>query len=212
VPHHPSTNVSSLEVRRTVPQFSFGRPSDAPDETVSTLFERQVEANPLNIAIEDGKRSINYRDLDSVANHLAELLRRSGIRRGEVAGVFGCRSTEMVIGILAILKIGAAYAVQDARIAPSAQLAHIAATTRMRVVLSTPGYESVAPEGTLPILIDDVLAEHSADRPKITGMTSADTCAVIFTSGTTGTPNGVIVTHGNFVNLFSPLRCSPTHR
>lgn len=119
----------------------------------------------------------------------------------------------MVAGIFATLKAGAAYVPQDARIVPTSQLAHVAAVTEMRVILTVSDLRDrmpSSPDITI-INVDDVLAEaDETDEaetrnveylvPPVHGGPK-DACFILFTSGTTGHPNGVEVTHENVCNL-----------
>ena len=121
--------------------------------------------------------------------------------------LFVRRSIPMLVGILAVLKVGAAYVPQDVGIAPEAQLRHIihAASTRVILTLSEVADRVPVPEGHVRIAIDDVMAELF-DRPynrfEPAGPVGQDDgCYVLFTSGTTGPPNGVTVTHRNVCNI-----------
>lgn len=184
-----------------LPSSSFGAPAAAPCTTITDLFEAQAAARPDRPAVEHLTAAATYGELDDAATRLAADLRGRGVGRGDVVGVFVERSVAMVIGVLAVLKTGAAYAPQDARISPRAQLRRVAEQAGMRVVLTTGRFIAVMPEGPDVVRIDE---PRAAAAPVARGESDpAAPCAVIFTSGTTGTPNGVQVTHGNLVNLLT---------
>jgi amino acid adenylation domain-containing protein len=157
---------------------------------------------------------MTYAELDRAAETLSARLRSRGVGRGDVVGVFVQRSIPMVIGILAVLKTGAAYAPQDARISPRMLLGRVAASSHMRIALTTEEFLDAMPDAVDAMVIDTALIDDTQlDDTQLDDagavMTRAsvdrrasDVCAVIYTSGTTGSPNGVQVTDGNLVNLF----------
>lgn len=184
-----------------LPAHSFGAPAAAPPRSITALFEARVAEDPDRCAVEHLTATVTYGELNDAAERLAAHLRVLGVGRGDVVGVFLERSIAMVVGILAVLKTGAAYAPQDARISPRAQLRKVADQAGMRVVLTTERFLGLMPEDVDVVRIDDEYA--AADQSTAAASDPSDTCAVIFTSGTTGTPNGVQVSHGNLVNLLA---------
>lgn len=210
--------------------YAFGTgPSTRPAfPTVLAAIEHNTRFYPDLIAVEmvtesgaiDGNLSISYKELDAKAGIIADALRSRGIVKGDRVGLFLQRSLEMVIGIVGILKVGGAYIPQDARVAPAKQLLSVSAEAGVSVVLSTSKFST----GLLPkfsddtdiIAIDDVLAARDSTFPRSepqgdqqatdVGLFTKkvdpdDVCYIIFTSGTTGAPKGVQVTHGNVSNV-----------
>lgn len=83
------------------------------DKTIRELFEERVKKQPNAIAVTYGEESISYSELDRQANILAYQLRKYGAMKETVVGLMADRSLEMVIGILGVLKAGAAYVPLD---------------------------------------------------------------------------------------------------
>ncbi|WFE55351.1 amino acid adenylation domain-containing protein [Micromonospora sp. WMMD712] len=195
--------------RRLFHRFGQGPEATVPDLRIHHAFERWAAATPDAVAAEHLGVTISYRELDRQANRLAARLADLGVRAGDAVGVFASRSLPMLVGILATLKAGAAYVPQDVRITPHRQLRQVATTARCRVVLTTAGALDAVPAlpGVPRLAVDELTAQPlppgrhlsapGTDRP----VTADDGCYVLFTSGTTGTPNGVTVTHGNVANL-----------
>lgn len=173
-------------------------------------FEAQAAANPQAIAAEHLGDSITYQELDRQANRLAALLIEHGVSRGDNVALFLQRSIPMLVGILATLKVGAAYVPQHVGVAPESQLRHIidVASTKVILTISSLQERVPVPEGHICIAIDELMHEpfyNDTDYvdpfiPKAE-VTRDDTCFILFTSGTTGKPNGVQVTHGNVCNI-----------
>ncbi|CAM5716273.1 D-alanine--D-alanyl carrier protein ligase [Streptomyces alboniger] len=153
--------------------------------------------------------TITYGELDRYADALAARLTREGVRPGDHVGLFVRRSIPMLVGLLGILKAGAAYVPQDIALAPPAQLAHVVRAARTTVVLTLRehAHRVPRPPGHRLIALDEPLrnvpaprrpTEPRAPRPAVR---PDDGCYVLFTSGTTGRPNGVKVTHRNVANI-----------
>ncbi|GAA2822409.1 amino acid adenylation domain-containing protein [Crossiella cryophila] len=177
-----------------------------PREPLHEVISRQAAATPAAIAVEHRGQRLTYAELDHQADRLAARLIEQGVRPGEHVALVVHRGIPMVVGILATLKAGAAYVPQDARILRPATLRHILATTRARVVLTQSDEPVTVPSGHTAIDIDAVLAEQTEFTTPQVDLTPDNGCYVLFTSGTTGTPNGVVVTHANVANL---LRTEP---
>jgi amino acid adenylation domain-containing protein len=162
------------------------------------------------VAAEHLGDSLTYGELDRRANRLAARLVGLGVRPGDRVALFTRRSLPMLVGLLGTLKTGAAYVPQDVGTTPAAQLCHVLAATGARVVLTTSDHAAAVPPpatGPAPtVLAVDRLVDEPAgpgtDHPPPTPDASGDDgCYVLFTSGTTGVPNGVTVTHRNVCNL-----------
>jgi D-alanine--poly(phosphoribitol) ligase subunit 1 len=208
----------SREAMSNLPQFDqvlferFGQGPlvPLPHTCIHHAFESHAAGNPQGLAAQHLGESITYQDLDRQANRLAALLAQYGVSTGDNVALFLQRSIPMVVGILAILKAGAAYVPQHVGVAPESQLRHIIDVASTKVILTLSRFRHLVPvpDGYVCIAIDEVMqepfqndSEHvAAFRPE-TAIGRANICYIIFTSGTTGTPNGVQVTHGNVCNI-----------
>lgn len=176
-------------------------------DTIQCGFEKFAATQPDAIAVEHLGQSITYAALNVQANRLARLLLMHGVKRGDAVALYLTRSIPMVVGILAILKIGAAYVPQHVGVAPEKVLKHILNVTQAKVVLTLDGLQDAIPleQHQTCIAIDSALAEpFDEGDDKLQGAKPPrpdDHCFVLFTSGTTGVPNGVQVTHRNVCNI-----------
>jgi D-alanine--poly(phosphoribitol) ligase subunit 1 len=187
-----------------VASFRSGPVVPVPRTQIHEAFEYWADRTPGAVAAEHLGESITYAELDRRAEELAVLLIANGVRPGDNVGLFVRRSISMLIGLLAALKAGAAYVPQDVKLVPGPQLRQVAETARTAVVLTTSEYRSQLPglPGSYVIAIDEVRAaprSHRGRTPRV--RVAGENCYVLFTSGTTGRPNGVVVTHENVANL-----------
>ncbi|MFE3502639.1 amino acid adenylation domain-containing protein [Kitasatospora sp. NPDC059160] len=170
------------------------------DRTVHQLVQEQARVRPDAIALVHGDQEIGYRELDERANRLAHRLRESGVRTDSAVGVCAERGPELVIGLLAVLKAGAAYLPLDPT-HPTERLTRILATARTAVVLHDAHLaDRLGPyDGTLIALGDPATATRPATDPAV-DVRPDNLAYVIHTSGSTGTPKGVQITHRSALN------------
>lgn len=176
----------------------FDLPSGA---AIHTLIEEQALRTPDHAALRCGSTSFTYRELNERANRLASyLLANNKVRPEEPLGLMTGRSEWMLIGMLAILKTGAAYLPLDPAY-PAARIAYIQQDAALKVALveneelaATLGNRSVD-----VILLEQLeLDDSSAENPGI-AVAEEQMAYVIYTSGSTGYPKGVVITHANAV-------------
>lgn len=198
----------SITDQQLFEQFGKGVTAPLPYTRIHKAFEAQAKANPHAIAAYHLDEAITYRMLDMQANRLATHLTHLGVRTGDHVALFLERSIPMLVGMMAILKTGAAYVPQDVRISPASKLEHIIKVAETAVVLTTRKFQAEMPiaDHVSCVAIDAFMqepleADHAVPFTPITPIRRDNTCYVLFTSGTTGKPNGVQVTHGNVCNI-----------
>ncbi|MFE3496242.1 amino acid adenylation domain-containing protein [Streptomyces sp. NPDC059175] len=208
----PSWDPTSLahlprDQRWLLHQFGQGPAATPSHPCIHHPVEEFAAARPHATAAEHEGRTLTYGELDARANRLAALLTEHGVRPGDRVGLFLRRSLPMLVGVVAVLKTGAAYVPLDAEQAPAAQVEHVVRTAGITVVLTTSAHADklAVPTGTRLVAVDRMLEEPlppytSGFRP-LRPVQPDDICYVLFTSGTTGRPNGVAVTHRNVCNL-----------
>ncbi|MBP2326074.1 amino acid adenylation domain-containing protein [Kibdelosporangium banguiense] len=180
-------------------RFGCGPALEPPFGRIHHAIQAHAAERPHATAMEHLGACMTYGELDRRADQLAGMLGEVGVRAGDRVGLFLTRSMPMVVGILAILKAGAAYVPQDVRITPAGHLQHIVRVAGIEVVLTTSEHAAALPAGIAKIVEIDRMAGGTRVEPVDSG--NGDTAMVIFTSGTTGQPNGVQVTHANLCNV-----------
>ncbi|HYJ57395.1 MAG TPA: condensation domain-containing protein, partial [Mycobacterium sp.] len=172
--------------------------------SIPVLFDAQVARTPDAVAVVWGDRSYTYRELDEAANRLAHMLAENGAGPGQSVALLLERSAQAVIAILAVLKTGAAYLPIDSAHPPAriefmiADAAPIAAITTTGLADRLDGCD---------LLVIDIEDPRVSSYPS-TGVpvpAPDDIAYILYTSGTTGVPKGVAITHQNVIGLFDSL-------
>ncbi|MBD1865329.1 MULTISPECIES: non-ribosomal peptide synthetase [Trichocoleus] len=174
------------------------------ESTLVELFEAQVARTPNAIAVTYEDQSLTYSELNQRANQLAHYLRSLGVRPEVLVGLCVERSLEMIVGILAILKAGAAYVPLDPSY-PLERLAFMLHDAQVPVLVTMSSYEQQLSIQKTVICLDrdaTVISQQSLDN-LVSGVTADHLAYVIYTSGSTGKPKGVLVNHRNVVRLFT---------
>jgi len=139
-------------------------------------------------AVVEGRRTTTYADLLERAEATAATLRACGAGPGCVVPLQAAPSTDAVVTVVGILMTGAAFAPVDLRVPPTT-VVRIARLCGSSFCLTTGGPTF---EGVSSVPLED-LAWLDAERPRLAPTVPADTTYVVFTSGTSGTPKGVVV-------------------
>ncbi|MFI9377557.1 amino acid adenylation domain-containing protein, partial [Streptomyces parvulus] len=202
-PDRPLTGIDILtpeEHRRTVVDFN-DTAHAVPDVPLGELFARQVARTPDGLAVTDGSVTLTYAQLDARANQVAHEVLGRGVRSGDAVGVLLERSVGTVVTVLALMKAGAVYVPLDARY-PADRIRHVLADTGARLL--------VTDERSVPVAGAEAVELFRVESPRSlisdpgapgVGVRSDDAAYVMYTSGSTGAPKGIVVTHGNVAAL-----------
>jgi len=175
------------------------------DECIHTLFEEQVERNGDKVALISETAKLTFGEVNQRANQLAHYLKRRGVGPEVLVGICVERSPEMVVGLLAVLKAGGAYVPLDPG-HPAERISFMLTDSAAHLLLTQQGLgESLANWGGETIYLDSEWAEiarHPADNPAATA-SATNSAYVLYTSGSTGQPKGVVNTHRASINRFA---------
>ena len=182
-----------------------------PNLTLHQLIEAQASRTPHAIAAESAGERWTYSQLIARANTIAAHLRQAGATRGSVVAVVLHRSLDLLAGLLAILKAGAAYLPLDPEVPPARRNSCLHAAWPA-VILTEQSIKDVPPN-VAPILIVEELHELNVET-KVSDSPApiadpSDLAYVIYTSGTTGNPKGVEIPHSAIVNLLTSMQSEP---
>jgi amino acid adenylation domain-containing protein len=187
------------------------------DRCVHELFESQAAATPDHLAVVYGENKLTYRELNERANQVAHLLRSSGVQSEAVVGLCVPRSVDLVVGMLGILKAGAAYLPLDDD-CPAQRFDFMLADAAAPVLLTTSTLARNTAAYAGQVIMLDTDADRIAAQPveNLANTTGPLGLAyVIYTSGSTGAPKGVAVVHQGINRLIcnaSYAQIGPTDR
>lgn len=170
---------------------------------VQGLFLRRAAETPDAIAVVDGPRRLSYGEVDRHSSRLARWLASRGIGPDVRVGLLLPPGADLVVGLIAVIKAGAAYVPLDPQY-PAERLAHMLADTRPALILTTRALAGRVPACEAPRVAIDEAAEAAADLDDgpIEGLGDPDHAVyVMYTSGSTGRPKGVVLTHRCLANL-----------
>jgi amino acid adenylation domain-containing protein len=229
--HAPATDTQKLMACRSVAEMAvaLGGEAEPPaPEDVHTsptampylLFIEQAKLTPDAAAVLDRKGALTYRELDERSNQVARCLAANGVAPRSLVGLLVRPSTEMLVGLVGILKAGCAYVPLDPEY-PAQRLAYIVEHAKLTMLVAEQALvssllNSIDPNcGVKHVLLvagdDDgsggnrsvvAAAGWRAESPQPVPMSASpdDLMVVLYTSGSTGKPKGVMLNHRGYMN------------
>ncbi|MEC4812262.1 MAG: amino acid adenylation domain-containing protein [Scytonema sp. PMC 1069.18] len=212
---NPNQNLAFLPLLSTVEQNQILEWNNTKipypqDWCIHQMIEAQVERTPNAVAVVFEEQQLTYRELNTQANQLAHYLQALGVKPDTLVGICVERSLEMLVGVLGILKAGAAYLPLDPTY-PQDRLAFMLSDAQTPVLLTQQFLVNDLPENDANIICLDtfweIIAQESEENPT-TNVISNNLAYVIYTSGSTGKPKGVQISHQNLVHsLIARFAC-----
>ncbi|KDM91475.1 non-ribosomal peptide synthase/polyketide synthase [Photobacterium galatheae] len=195
----PAVPVNALEI---LPEAEYRLQLDIWNQTVTdypaedcvhTVFEQQVRRRPDAIAVIEGKQKVSYAELNTMANQLAHTLIERGVQPGDRVALKLGRSLSLVIAQIAILKTGAMFVPVDSKL-PETRQAWILSDSGARLIIADkPGNDA------LPYVLPEDRSQR-CDNPDLM-LESTIAAYLMYTSGSTGQPKGVMVPHQGITRL-----------
>ncbi|MFJ8314288.1 MULTISPECIES: amino acid adenylation domain-containing protein, partial [unclassified Streptomyces] len=204
----PGTPVSRIDIletaerRRVLEEWNGTEGIQPPTVMLTELFQERVVRTPDAVAVVFEGESLTYAELNARANRLAHVLLARGAGPERFVAVALERSAELVVATLAVLKTGAAYVPLDRR-SPAERLSAVMTDTGASVLLTDRASADVRFNHAARVLVvDDTaeLADMPSDDPAVAGHPK-QLAYVMYTSGSTGMPKGVAVTHADVAAL-----------
>ncbi|MBV9760554.1 MAG: amino acid adenylation domain-containing protein [Acidobacteriaceae bacterium] len=181
------------------------------DLCIHQLFELQAERAANETAVICESSRLTYGELNRQANCLAHKLRERGVGPEALVGICVERSLEMVVGLLGILKAGAAYVPIDPAY-PGERIAFMLEDSEVAVLITQEHLRKYLPQTRAQLICLDsdwpAILQLGGDNPA-SGVRPQNRAYVIYTSGSTGKPKGVEIQHGAVVNFLASMSRMP---
>jgi amino acid adenylation domain-containing protein len=208
---NPQQRISDLqlltpsEVQQLLVEWNDTKTDYPQDKCIHELFEAQVEKTPDAIAVVFENQQLTYRELNNRANQLGHYLQKLGVKPEVIVGVCMKRSSEMLIALLAILKVGGAYLPLDPAY-PQERLTFMVGDSQSKVLLTQSHLVELFAKSNVHLVCIDrdsqLLSQQNIEN-LFTEVKSNDLAYVIYTSGSTGVPKGVAIEHQSCVALLT---------
>ncbi|CCQ13629.1 Non-ribosomal peptide synthetase [Rhodococcus sp. AW25M09] len=199
----PDIRLGSAQFAQVDPAVVAHRDSAAVRYTVATVFEQAARQWPENIAVVDGSHVLTYRELDQQSNALANRLVHGGVRPEHLVAVAVPRSAGFITAVWAVAKTGAGFLPIDPS-QPSARIREILDRAAPITGITSGGLGSADNDwaGSDWLTVTDASLDHFEMRHARLD----DLAYVVYTSGSTGVPKGVRVTHRGIADLVQSQR------
>lgn len=171
------------------------------EETVHDIFSRNAREYPDRIAVLNGKDYITYRQLEESSNQYANWFGQHGVRKEDIVAIIMDRSIHTVELLFGILKAGACYLTIEPD-APVERMQYILGDSRPRFLIIEECYKGLGTGNQNIIILESLMNEKAGMDTGFTSTCSNENLAyVMYTSGTTGKPKGVMVEHRNLSRI-----------
>ncbi|MFD2942103.1 non-ribosomal peptide synthetase [Flavobacterium notoginsengisoli] len=181
-----------------------------PNMTLTELLRKQAEATPDNVALEFHDSKTSYYELHQKANQFANYLKAQGVQSGDFIAVSFPRSPELLYTLLAIMQCGAAYLPLDPEY-PKERLEFMLNDSGAKILLTSKVLFAALPSWPQTLFIEDSIdsVNQYSSLPLPFTVSPDNTAYILYTSGSTGNPKGVPITHKNLVNFLCSMAIEP---
>lgn len=209
--NHPETAISQLEIlsfkerQQLLVDFNDTKITPVPYQCIHHWIEAQATRTPDNIAIIFEDKKLTYQELNTKANQLAHHLVSQGVQAETVVALCLERSLDVVIGLLGILKAGAAYLPLEPSLPTEALVFRLQDAQASVLLTQRHLVDKIQQNKVQVICIDADVSDELPQNNILSSATSDNLAYVIYTSGSTGKPKGVAVEHRQLLNYINGI-------
>lgn len=197
-------NVLTEQQTNRIKKFNGRHDFEFIENSVITLFEKQVNLFPDEVALIYSNKTLSYHELNVLSNQLARyLIEKKYCFKGDVIGVMMEKSDWSIIALLSILKTGAVYLPISTEL-PEDRIKEIVKDTNIKMILSSSKYNYTRDNirFDIPVITIEDLDLLSFSKENINVIfEQSDLAYIIYTSGTTGKSKGVMIGHKGLANV-----------
>ncbi|MBC8757076.1 amino acid adenylation domain-containing protein [Kordia sp. YSTF-M3] len=199
-----SYNILSESETDTILNFSKGEIQKYNSESIIDLFRTQVAKTPNARCLTYEGESLTYQEVEARSNQLADqLVKDYGIKNGSFVGLMTNRGFDMIIGMLGVLKSGATYVPIDSEY-PVARKNYLIEDSGLEVLIISKEIEATTTVSTLELSVSELSTYNS--NYKAINPNKDNVAYLMYTSGTTGKPKGVAVSHGSMLDYVETFK------
>lgn len=201
---NPNIPISNLDHGMIIKNAS-GTPLDTPESVVTEII-LQARHHPDHVAVEAVDSTLVYRDLMSQANVIAALLTRAGVKQGDRVGICLERKSSLVVSVVGIWQVGAAYVPLDPQL-PAERLSFIINDAQLTTLICSETTKMLGDQQLNRVIYPQMTtSQFSCEIPSPIENRGDDIAYMIYTSGSTGKPKGVPIKHSSLANLLFSFR------
>jgi amino acid adenylation domain-containing protein len=201
--------LTAAEYEQTVVDWNRTQVDFQEEESLDRLIDQQIRRVPEKIAVSYGDEQLSYRQLGDRIHRLASQLQQLGVKRNDLVGISVERSIDMIVGLLGIMRAGAAYLPLDPTFPPE-RLAFMLQDAQPSVLLTQEKLRTLLPQSQAQVVALDTLPPSADTTPMVAAEHGPDDLAyVLYTSGSTGTPKGVQIQHRALANFMLAMQREP---
>lgn len=172
-------------------------------DSIAQILHETATRYAQRTAVEFHQQKLSYGELEKLSNQLAAFIHASGIQKGESVGLFLPRSADLIVALIGIIKSGAVYIPIDPGL-PKDRIKHMLEDSEAKAIITASDLQDEIPSG-VNVLVMEAFLENAEDYPEVymdRGIRPDDPLYLLYTSGSTGLPKGVQVSHQNLVNIY----------